>query len=279
VLIVDEVLAVGTRSSSECLDKIEEVADLGLAILLVSHDLAVRSRCDVVHLFEAGRLVASGTPQDIVDTYVASVIAEGPQILSVRGWRLNGGAVAPLAPGGRCVIEVDVDVASAVERATVTLHIERAAVALWEGSLEADIDAGGHCVRFELAELPLSEGSYELSISIEGVEGLRSTVPIDPGLEVGLAPRAGRSCGAQGVDHPLSVGYHSRSRLRARRTSAKAREPHGPCGRRFESAPVSSLATRAHDPQPPGRAADAADVRRDQVPVHPRHHGSATACR
>jgi ABC-type polysaccharide/polyol phosphate transport system ATPase subunit len=187
VLIVDEVLAVGDEEfQRKCLDKIEEVADLGLAILLVSHDLAaVRSRCDVVHLFEAGQLVASGTPQDIVDTYVASVIAEGPQILSVRGWRLNGGAISPLEPGGRCVIEVDIDVASALERATVTLHIERAAVALWEGSLEADVDAGGHCVRFELAELPLSEGAYELSLSIEGVEGLRSTVPIDPGLEVG----------------------------------------------------------------------------------------------
>ncbi len=40
-------------------------------------------------------------------------------------------------------------------------------------------------MRFELAELPLSEGAYELSLSIEGAEGLRSTVPIDPGLEVG----------------------------------------------------------------------------------------------
>ena len=57
VLIVDEVLAVGDEEfQRRCLDKIEEVADLGLAILLVSHDLAaVRSRCDVVHLFDAGQ--------------------------------------------------------------------------------------------------------------------------------------------------------------------------------------------------------------------------------
>ncbi len=142
ILIVDEVLAVGDEEfQRRCLDKIEEVARLGLAILLVSHDLvAVRSRCDVAHLFDVGQLVASGTPQDIVDTYVASVAAEGPQIVVVRGWRLNGDTNAPLQPGDPCVVDVDVDVATALDHATVTLHIARAGMALWDGSLGADLD-------------------------------------------------------------------------------------------------------------------------------------------
>ena len=193
ILIVDEVLAVGDEEfQRRCLDKIEEIARLGLAILLVSHDLvAVRSRCDVAHLFDAGRLVASGTPQDIVDTYVASVVAEGPQIVAVRGWRLNGVTDAPLQPGDQCVVEVDVDVATAVDHATVTLHIERAGLALWDGSLDADLGARSYLVRFELNGLPLSSGTYELSLSVEGADGLRTTVPLDPGLVIAPGPIGG----------------------------------------------------------------------------------------
>ncbi len=101
ILIVDEVLAVGDEEfQRRCLEKIEEVAAKGLAILLVSHDLAaVRSRCDVAHLFDAGRLVASGTPQDIVDTYVAQVVDEGPEVLAVQRLALERRRRPPLEPG------------------------------------------------------------------------------------------------------------------------------------------------------------------------------------
>ncbi len=193
ILIVDEVLAVGDEQfHRRCLDKIQEIAALGLAILLVSHDLvAVRNRCDVAHLFDAGRLVASGTPQDIVDTYVASVVAEGPKIAAVSGWRLNGRTDAPLQPGEPCVIELDMDVAAAVDDATVTLHIERSGVALWDGSVSAVLAARSYRVRFELTGLPLSAGAYELSLSVGGATGLRTTVPLDPGLVVAPGPIGG----------------------------------------------------------------------------------------
>ena len=85
ILIVDEVLAVGDEEfQRRCLDKIEEVASKGLGILLVSHDLAaVRTRCDVAHLFDGGLIVASGTPQDIVDSYVARVFCR--RLLDITG--------------------------------------------------------------------------------------------------------------------------------------------------------------------------------------------------
>ena len=67
-------------------------------------------------MFDKGQLVASGTPEDIVDTYVSSVASEGPRILSIRGWRLNGSAPAPLDAGGPCVIEVDFDIAAGATR-------------------------------------------------------------------------------------------------------------------------------------------------------------------
>ena len=193
ILIVDEVLAVGDEEfQRRCLDKIEEIARLGLAILLVSHDLvAVRSRCDVAHLFDAGRLVASGTPQDIVDTYVASVAAEGPQIVAVRGWRLNGDTDAPLQPGDQCVVEVDVDVATAVDHADrhPPHRAGRARVVGWVA--RCGPGARAYRVRFELNGLPLSAGTYELSLSVEGADGLRTTVPLDPGLVIAPGPIGG----------------------------------------------------------------------------------------
>ena len=93
VLIVDEVLAVGDEEfQRRCLEKIGDIAAKGLAILLVSHDLAaVRSRCDVAHLFDSGQLAASGPPQEIVDTYVAEVLDEGPSLVTASSWRLADG--------------------------------------------------------------------------------------------------------------------------------------------------------------------------------------------
>ncbi len=99
ILIVDEVLAVGDEEfQRKCLDKIGEVATKGLGILLVSHDLAaVRSRCDVAHLFDGGQVVASGTPQEIVDTYVARVVNEGPKVIA----RAAGDSTAPTSTRSR----------------------------------------------------------------------------------------------------------------------------------------------------------------------------------
>ncbi len=103
VLIVDEVLAVGDEEfQRRCLEKIGDMAAKGLAILLVSHDLvAVRSRCDVAHLFDSGQLVASGPPQEIVDTYVAEVLDEGSGLVTASTWRLadgSGHTLEPMAP-------------------------------------------------------------------------------------------------------------------------------------------------------------------------------------
>src|SRR6185295_9979657 len=134
----------------KCLDKIGEVATKGLGILLVSHDLAaVRSRCDVAHLFDGGQVVASGTPQEIVDTYVARVVSEGPKVIAARSWRLNGTDVHTLEAGSPCTVDIDVDVAAAIADATVTLQIGRDAIALWVGSVRADLEPRAYRVEFE----------------------------------------------------------------------------------------------------------------------------------
>ena len=186
ILIVDEVLAVGDEEfQRKCFDKIGEVATKGLAILLVSHDLsAVRSRCDVAHLFEGGQVIASGTPQEIVDTYVAQVMSEGPKVVAARGWRLNGTEMHTTQSDAACTIEVDIDVAAAIRDATISLRIARDAINLWEGSIQADLEPRSYAVVFELASLPLSSGTYELGLHVTGVGGLRTAAAVEPGLVV-----------------------------------------------------------------------------------------------
>ena len=193
ILIVDEVLAVGDEEfQRKCLDKIGEVATKGLAILLVSHDLtAVRSRCDVAHLFDGGQVAASGTPQDIVDTYVAQVVSEGPKVIGARGWRLNGGDVHTLESNTPCTIEIDIELAAAIPDATITLQIGRDAVTLWEGSLQADLEPRSYRVEFELAALPLSSGTYEVALAVNSARGLRSAAALEPGLVVAPGARGG----------------------------------------------------------------------------------------
>jgi lipopolysaccharide transport system ATP-binding protein len=186
ILIVDEVLAVGDEEfQRKCLDKIGEVATKGLAILLVSHDLAaVRSRCDVAHLFDGGQVVASGTPQEIVDTYVAQVVSEGPKVVAARGWRLNGSDIHTLESNAACTIEIDVEVAAAIADATIALQIGRDAMTLWEGSVHADLEPRAYSLEFELAALPLSSGTYEVALAVSAAGGLRTAVALEPGLVV-----------------------------------------------------------------------------------------------
>lgn len=193
ILIVDEVLAVGDEEfQRKCLDKIGEIATKGLAILLVSHDLAaVRSRCDVAHLFDGGRVVASGTPQEIVDTYVAQVVSEGPKVIAARGWRLNGTGIHTLEAGSACTIEIDVDIAAAITDATITLQIGRDAITLWEGSVQANLDARSYRVEFELASLPLSSGTYEVALTVAGPSGLKSAAALEPGLVIAPGAHGG----------------------------------------------------------------------------------------
>ncbi len=186
VLIVDEVLAVGDAAfQKRCLDKISEIAANGRAILLVSHDLAaVRARCDVAHLFDAGLLVASGPPQEIVDTYLSGAIDEGPRLLSVRDWKVNGSDDPVLPRAGPCAFEVSFDVATDLGPSSLTLTAGRDSVAVCQGALDVDLAVGGYVATFEFDRLPLGSGRYELTLTLESSGG-RSAIALEPALVVG----------------------------------------------------------------------------------------------
>ena len=72
VIFIDEVLAVGDQYfQRKCIRKIEEFISEGKTLVLVSHDLhSIRSLCSEVAWLHAGRVVAAGDTQEVVNAYV-----------------------------------------------------------------------------------------------------------------------------------------------------------------------------------------------------------------
>ena len=71
LLLVDELLAVGDEAFQEkCLDRIDALRRRKVALLLVSHDLAVVSRtCDRAVWLDRGTVGAVGAAAEVVARY------------------------------------------------------------------------------------------------------------------------------------------------------------------------------------------------------------------
>lgn len=71
ILVIDEALAVGDAVfQHRCLRRIKELHDRGCTVLFVSHDTAaVRALCDRAILLNAGRMIADGSPADVLNDY------------------------------------------------------------------------------------------------------------------------------------------------------------------------------------------------------------------
>ena len=72
ILLVDEVLAVGDyRFQEKCLGKMKDVANSGRTILYVSHSMSsIQTLCQRALAFSEGRLVADGSPQEVIAGYI-----------------------------------------------------------------------------------------------------------------------------------------------------------------------------------------------------------------
>ena len=71
ILIIDEALAVGDLNfRNRCYRKIEEIKKAGTTVLFVSHDtMAVRSLCTKAILMDRGKILESGTTNDVINAY------------------------------------------------------------------------------------------------------------------------------------------------------------------------------------------------------------------
>lgn len=67
ILIVDEpTAALDARAELEVFDKIRTLAGTGQTVILITHRLASVRHADLVHVLEQGRLVESGTPDELL---------------------------------------------------------------------------------------------------------------------------------------------------------------------------------------------------------------------
>jgi lipopolysaccharide transport system ATP-binding protein len=91
ILLADEILAVGDASFQErCLDTVEEAGRNGLTVLFVSHDMeAVMRICNRVIWIDAGQIVKSGDPEEVVTEYQNTSWAKADAATSEKGRRAN----------------------------------------------------------------------------------------------------------------------------------------------------------------------------------------------
>jgi len=95
ILVVDEVLAVGDAAfQKKCLGKMGEVAREGRTVLFVSHNMsAVLSLCQTCFRIDAGLLVESGMPENVVANYMNGASGKASIALSERKDRAGNGRV------------------------------------------------------------------------------------------------------------------------------------------------------------------------------------------
>jgi len=76
ILVVDEVLAVGDLAfQKKCLGKMKDVAKGGRTVLFVSHNMgAIRSLCEIAILLNNGKIMKTGTADEVVRVYEESQI-------------------------------------------------------------------------------------------------------------------------------------------------------------------------------------------------------------
>lgn len=71
ILLIDEVLAVGdVNFQKKCLNRMDELSNSGVTIIFVTHNpYAIQRLCDRAIYVRDGRIAATGTPDDILNTY------------------------------------------------------------------------------------------------------------------------------------------------------------------------------------------------------------------
>ncbi len=219
ILLVDEVLAVGDEAfQRKCLDKVAAFQNEGRTIIVVTHaaDL-VRQVCTRAAALNHGRLIEVGEPNDVIRTFrdhlmTGAAPVDGPVTGDVSPeWhrvRITGVEVvypdesrAVLHPGEPLELRVAYDAGAEVIGdivAGIAVHGGVGQLAYGTNSHLSHQELGtleGHgVVRFRMAEVPLLDGVYRVTVGLHTRGGLQydhweQRIPINvkaPGRDVGV---------------------------------------------------------------------------------------------
>jgi len=206
---VDEVLAVGDEQfQRRCAERFADLKHAGKTVVVVSHALGtVRSLCDEVALLDHGNLVATGAPDEVIDTYLDAVqetnvgpsggVGRGAPDAAITAIELlgpSGQARGTVRTGERCTVRVHYKAPEPVRRATVGLVVERvdgiivAAPTTRDTSQVAETLEGEGYVDYVIDALPLLPGTYDIGASLFDLELSRSFDQRTRILRVDVAP-------------------------------------------------------------------------------------------
>lgn len=189
VLLLDEVLAVGDEEfQMKCFERIAHFRQDGRTIVLVSHSLeTIRTMCREAIWIEKGDLRAYGPSDDVVGQYLGDVHVESGvqghdpsatrwgngdvQITGVRLLDAQGRVTTSLRGGEAAALELDYDSVRPVDELVLGLAFYRADSGVQvhgtnslRSHLGVELPASG-TVRFEMPELPLLKGAYQLTVA------------------------------------------------------------------------------------------------------------------
>lgn len=188
ILLVDEVLSVGDEAfQRKCLDRVARFQRDGRTILVVTHaPELVRGVCDRAVVLDHGRMVADTTPGEGVrvfrDTLAAPdepapVDIEPEVAATITGVAIESPGLTPerpwLLPGEPLRVTVAYTVEDPVPDLVVVLAVHDET-----GAVIASVDTAGlgvavpggrgsHEVRFDLARVPLLDGTYPIAVTLQ----------------------------------------------------------------------------------------------------------------
>jgi ABC-type polysaccharide/polyol phosphate transport system ATPase subunit len=186
ILLLDEVLAVGDAKFQErCQKRIHELKASGRTIVFISHDLAsVRQLCDRALLLNHGKLIAEGTPAEVISQY-AKLGSERPkeqrdsdggtrraaEVTSFYFLDQDGEPTIQLQTGGPVRAVLSYQVHRPIPQAALNLLF------YWSGDWSVAshfstgetlrLTPGNGTIEFTCDELTLGPGAYAASCSIE----------------------------------------------------------------------------------------------------------------
>lgn len=189
ILIIDEVLAVGDASFQQrCFERIESFRQDGRTIILVSHGLAhVTQLCDRAAWIEKGELKALGPSLEVVSDYTGTSYNAQPKAEGEIGERWGSGEAditkvelldeegnerTAYISGKPFTIKIDTDAHVPIKDAVIGLRItDIHGHPVWGSNTRRRAFSipsmhGAAKFQFEIPELPLLEGTYELSVAL-----------------------------------------------------------------------------------------------------------------
>jgi ABC-2 type transport system ATP-binding protein len=188
ILLIDEVLAVGDAEfQRKCVEKVDELRNLGKTIVIVTHGLgSVRSLCDQIALLEHGELKRVGAPAEVIDEYLSDTFedrvpdgdfgerwgsGEG-RIDSIELLDSSGVPVQRIRTGNAITVRFHYEMNERIEKPVFGVSLQRVdgAEVTSPNSREAGVvpdslDGNGF-VDLYLESLPLVPGTYDVSVSL-----------------------------------------------------------------------------------------------------------------